>query len=144
MPEAYVKMFMGMYHNITTMIRCTSGLSSAFGCTIAAHQGACSSPLLFNTTMNFLVFDLMEALVETLSFADDYAMVEEDVSRLQEVLNQWREKLESNGLRISRQKGEYLFCPFSDSNPDAPTPHSYATLQELQIPRWHRKPEMRL
>ena len=120
-PEAYVKMFMNMYDNITTMICCTTGLSSASGYTIAFHQGACSSPLLFNTTMNFLVFDLMEALVETWSFTDDYAMDEEDVSRLQDVLNQWRYKLESNALRISRKKSEYLFCSFSDSKPDAPS-----------------------
>jgi hypothetical protein len=84
------------------------------------HQGACSSPILFNTTMNFLVSDLMEKLLETLPFADDYAMIDEDVSRLQEVLNEWRERLESNGLRISRTKSEYLFCPFND--PLAPSP----------------------
>ena len=81
-PEAYIIMFKDMYEDITTLISCTSGLSSAFGCTIGVHQGACSRPLLFNTTMTFLVFDLMEALVETLPFADDHAMDEEDVSHL--------------------------------------------------------------
>lgn len=119
-PEAYVEMFIDMYDNITTMIRCTSGLSSPFNCTIGVHQGACTSPLLFNTTMNFLVHDLMEELLQILSFADDYAMISEDVVQMQEALNKWRERVESNGMRLSRLKTEYLYCPFND--PYAPTP----------------------
>lgn len=47
----------------------------------------------------------------------------DDVSELQATLMKWLEALESNGLRISRQKTEYLFCPFSD--PSLPTPDVY-------------------
>lgn len=119
-PEMIIDIFKDMYNNTSTMIRCTAGLSTSFPCTIGVHQGACSSPILFNTTMNFLVIDLMEKLRETLPFADDYAMIDDDVIRLQEVLNEWRERLENNGMRISRTKSEYLFCPFND--PQAPSP----------------------
>lgn len=38
-------------------------------------------------------------------------------------MTKWMEALESNGLRISRTKTEYLYCPFSDQT--LPTPDMY-------------------
>lgn len=84
------------------------------------QQEACSSPRLFNATMNYLLHDVMNDIVKILSFADDYTMIGDDIDEMQAALNKWVDKLESNGLKISRPKSEYLYCPLAC--PDAPTP----------------------
>ncbi|GJU25141.1 retrovirus-related pol polyprotein LINE-1 [Tanacetum coccineum] len=48
-------------------------------------------------------------------FADDIMLVSESVEGLNDRLENWREALEANGLRVSREKTEYLRCDFSNS-----------------------------
>ncbi|XP_063835572.1 polypeptide N-acetylgalactosaminyltransferase 1-like [Ostrinia nubilalis] len=43
-------------------------------------------------------------------------MISEDVNNLQQILEKWREALETSGLRISREKTEYMHCNFSGVN----------------------------
>nr|GEY25438.1 hypothetical protein [Tanacetum cinerariifolium] len=47
-----------------------------------------------------------------LIFADDIALVSESAEGLNNRLENWREALEDNGLRVSREKTEYLRCDF--------------------------------
>ncbi|GKG11695.1 retrovirus-related pol polyprotein LINE-1 [Tanacetum coccineum] len=48
-------------------------------------------------------------------FADDIVLVSESAKGLNDRLENWREALEANGLRVSREKTEYLRCDFSNS-----------------------------
>jgi len=73
--------------------------------------------------MNYLTEGLMDELLLTMLFADDIVLVSDDITSLQDSLNKWKEALESNGLRISRSKTEYLHCPYSD--PTSPSPDIY-------------------
>lgn len=59
-------------------------------------------------------------ILTTLAFADDLALMDDNLIRLQEALNELQRILEENGLRISRSKTEYFYCPFKD--PEAQTP----------------------
>jgi hypothetical protein len=122
-PEVYVRIVMDMYRDVNTKVRCTSGTSEEFEIKVGVHQGSVCSPLLFNVVMNYLTQELMDDLLLTMLFADDIALVSDDITSLQESLNKWKEALESNGLRISRSKTEYLYCPYS--NPTSPTPDIY-------------------
>ncbi|KAL6563417.1 hypothetical protein OROGR_002376 [Orobanche gracilis] len=46
-------------------------------------------------------------------FADDIVLVAESRREVNAMLELWRSKLESQGLRVSRSKTEYLWCNFS-------------------------------
>ncbi|XP_063708920.1 uncharacterized protein LOC134837472 [Culicoides brevitarsis] len=118
--EIYVRGVMDMYQDATTSIRCTAGTSKEFPIGVGVHQGSVCSPLLFNIVMNYLTAGLMSDLVLSMLFADDIVLASDDASSLQTTLDKWKQALESNGLKISRQKTEYMPCPFSD--PDSGTP----------------------
>nr|GEV90676.1 hypothetical protein [Tanacetum cinerariifolium] len=45
-------------------------------------------------------------------FADDIVLIAESEERLNNRLESWRKTLEDNGLRVSREKSEYLRCDF--------------------------------
>lgn len=49
-------------------------------------------------------------------YADDVVIISEYVNNLQQILEKWREALETSGLRISREKTEYMHCNFSGVN----------------------------
>lgn len=119
-PEPYVAIIQDMYANTTTKIRCTAGQSTAFPVNVGVHQGSVASPLLFILVMNFLTSGHMNDLLEILLFADDIALVGDDVTALQDSFDKWRKTLEDNGLRISRSKTEVMSCMFHDTQ--APTP----------------------
>lgn len=129
-PETYVKVVKDMYADIETMIRCTSGTSQSFAIRVGVHQGSVCSPLLFNLVMDYLTRDVMKNGLKTLLFADDIALIDDDIQRLQDTLNEWRRCLEGNGLRISRDKTEYMHCPFEV--PANPTPDLYLDGQLLK------------
>jgi len=129
-PEEYVRVVTDMYRDVNTRVRCTLGTSEEFDIKVGVHQGSVCSPLLFNVVMNYLTEDLMDDLLLKMLFADDIVLISDDVTLLQESLNKWKQALESNGLRISRSKTEYLHCPYSD--PTSPSPDIYLDGQLLK------------
>ena len=50
-------------------------------------------------------------------FADDIVLVAETKEEVRNKLEEWREVLESKGMRISHTKTEYLRCDFSGTSP---------------------------
>ncbi|KAI5722660.1 hypothetical protein M8J76_011661 [Diaphorina citri] len=119
-PEEYVRLIQDIYHQSQKQIRCTTGVSSEFLVKYGVHQGSVLSPLLFIVIINHLTKNLMEDLLKTLMFADDIALISDDVEKLQNSLNDWKIALEDNGLKISRKKTEYMFLPFVDANSPPP------------------------
>ena len=77
---------------------------------IEVHQGSALSPYLFNLLMDVLVEEVTEEAPWSMLFADDIVLVSESLEELQERLELWRGLLEDYGLRVSRQKTEYLYC----------------------------------
>ncbi|XP_071739679.1 uncharacterized protein [Rutidosis leptorrhynchoides] len=80
---------------------------------VGLHQGSALSPFLFALILDELSQGIQENIPWCLIFADDIVLVSEQKDELNRRLERWREALEQNGLRISRQKTEYLRCEFS-------------------------------
>ncbi|XP_061705481.1 uncharacterized protein LOC133516511 [Cydia pomonella] len=102
-----------MYRNVQTSVRSPVGMSSRFDTKVGVHQGSALSPLLFNITMNYLTEKIQKPTPWNLLYADDVALISDSIHGIQENLDQWKESLESNGLRISITKTEYMVCNFS-------------------------------
>lgn len=133
-PEGYVRLIQDIYHQSRKQVRCTSGVSSEFLVQYGVHQGSVLSPLLFIIIINHLTKSLMNNLLKTLLFADDIALISDDLTKLQNSLNDWKKALEDNGLKISRKKTEYMYLPFVDQS--SPTPD--VMLDGEILPRWEK------
>ena len=118
-PEAYVKIVMDMYESTTTQIKCAAGTSKTFNIKVGVHQGSALSPFLFNLVMDYLTKDLMNLTLWAILYADDIVLISENAEQLETALELWRRALESNGLRISKDKTEYLHMKFSGNDSHA-------------------------
>lgn len=129
-PEIYVNIIRDMYNEATTRIRCVAGISNLFSVGVGVHQGSVLSPLLFNIVMNYITSNITDKLLLSVLFADDVGLASDDAAKLQDIFNKWKDLLESNGLRISESKTEYLHLPFS--NPCAPSPDMMINSKTMQ------------
>lgn len=108
-----------MYKAITTQVLSPAGRGSRFEIKVGVHQGSILSPLLFNTTMDYLTKLCQKPLPWNILYADDVALISENIEDIQRDFKYWVEALETNGLRISRNKTEHMSCIFdSVTNPD--------------------------
>lgn len=126
--EVYVRMVQDMYDNSRTKIRCAAGISEEFNINVGVHQGGVLSPLLFNVTFDYLLklqqqhqqdsTEQQTTDVWEYKFADDATLVSPNLEKLQASMDSWTNVLESNGLKISRTKTEFLHCNFSNTVAD--------------------------
>ncbi|GKA58673.1 retrovirus-related pol polyprotein LINE-1 [Tanacetum coccineum] len=72
------------------------------------------SPYLFALILDDLSRGIQEYIPWCLIFADDIVLVSDSAKGLNIRLENWREVLEDNGLRVSREKTEYLICDFGN------------------------------
>ncbi|KAK3871346.1 hypothetical protein Pcinc_023496 [Petrolisthes cinctipes] len=75
-----------------------------------SFMGSALSPYLFILLMDVLVEEVTKEAPWSMLFADDIILVSESHEELQERLELWRGLLEDYGLKVSRQKTEYLEC----------------------------------
>ncbi|XP_071703873.1 uncharacterized protein [Rutidosis leptorrhynchoides] len=101
-----------MYEGSKSCVRTHVGNTEFFEIEVGLHQGSVLSPFLFALIIYELSRGIQENIPWCLIFADDIVLVSESKNELNSRLEQWREALEQNGLRISRQKMEYLRCDF--------------------------------
>ncbi|GJR60370.1 retrovirus-related pol polyprotein LINE-1 [Tanacetum coccineum] len=87
-PMRYIKVIQDMYEGARTCVRTPTGNTKYFPVDVDLHQGLAISP---------------------------YLNPEEGLNGR---LEQWRKALEDNGLRVSREKTEYLRCNFSRNEND--------------------------
>lgn len=107
-PEKYVRVCQDMYRDVNTQVRTAAGVTDKFPVSVGLHQGSALSPYLFNLVMDVIVRDILEEAPWTMLFADDIVLVAETREEVEEKLNRWRDVLESRGLKISRNKTEYM------------------------------------
>ncbi|GKC08633.1 retrovirus-related pol polyprotein LINE-1 [Tanacetum coccineum] len=70
------------------------------------------SPYLFTLILDELSRGIQENIPWCMIFADDIVLIAESVKGLNNRLKSWRKALEDNGLRVSKEKTEYLRCDF--------------------------------
>ena len=97
-----------MYEGSRTRVRSSVGTTEEFGVRVGLHQGSSPSPYLFNLLMDDSVRNVKEEAPWTMLFADDIVLVDESRDGVERKLERWRKALEDRGLKISRDKAEYL------------------------------------
>ncbi|GKB80367.1 retrovirus-related pol polyprotein LINE-1, partial [Tanacetum coccineum] len=111
----YIKVIKDMYNGAKTWVRTSIGNIEFFLVEVGLHQGSTISPYLFALILDELSRGIQEGIPWCMIFADDIVLVSESAEGLNDRLENWREALEANGLRVSREKTEYLRCDFSNS-----------------------------
>ncbi|XP_071727802.1 uncharacterized protein [Rutidosis leptorrhynchoides] len=101
-----------MYNGANSCVRTPVGNTEYFPIDLGLHQGSALSPFLFALILYELSRGIQESIPWCSIFSDDIVLVSESTEDLNRRLEQWREVLERNGLRISRQKTKYLRCDF--------------------------------
>ncbi|GJW90769.1 retrovirus-related pol polyprotein LINE-1 [Tanacetum coccineum] len=111
----YIKVIRDMYNGAKTRVRTSIGNTEFFSVEVGLHQGSAISPYLFALILDELSRGIQEDIPWCMIFADDIVLVSESAEGLNDRLENWREALEANGLRVSREKTKYLRCDFSNS-----------------------------
>jgi len=68
------------------------------------HQGSALSPLLFMIVMEAIYREFRVALPWELLYADDLAVITETEEELIKRLNDWKDIVESKGMRVNMNK----------------------------------------
>ncbi|XP_061728344.1 uncharacterized protein LOC133533390 [Cydia pomonella] len=63
--------------------------------------------------LNNLFNEILRPPPWSLLYADDRVLISETLTEVQEQLNVWQRALESHGLRVNRDKTEYMMCNLS-------------------------------
>ncbi|KAL6578801.1 hypothetical protein OROMI_009017 [Orobanche minor] len=109
----YVRAIKGMYSQATNCVKTPVGDTQFFPVEIGLHQGSALSPLLFALILDVISWGIQDGVPWCMLFADDIVLVAESRREVNVKLELWRSKLESQGMRVSRSKTEYLWCNFS-------------------------------
>ena len=72
------------------------------------HQGSGLSPLLFVIVMEAISREFRVALPWELLYADDLAVVAETEEQLIKRLNEWKDNVESKGMRVNMNKTKVM------------------------------------
>ena len=72
------------------------------------HQGSALSPFLFAVVMDCMTREVQREPQWDMLFADDVVVCSETKEEVEQRLEMWREAMEVRGMRVSRQKTEYL------------------------------------
>ncbi|GJU53555.1 retrovirus-related pol polyprotein LINE-1 [Tanacetum coccineum] len=114
-PRRYLKVIQDMYEGAKTRVRTTVGNTDFFPVEVGLHQGSAISPYLFTLILDEISRGIQENIPWCMIFADDIVLIAESAEELNNRLESWRKALEDNGLRVSREKKEYLRCDYGRS-----------------------------
>ena len=106
--ERYVKVVKDMYKGARTSVKTESGVSDSFEVKIGVHQGSALSPYLFIPVLDVVLSGVIKVVPWCMLFADDMVIIGETVEEVQEMLDKVTDALESNGLKVNREKTEHL------------------------------------
>ncbi|XP_063629446.1 uncharacterized protein LOC134800816 [Cydia splendana] len=84
--------------------------------------------------MNYITEHLQRPPPWSLLYADDVVLISETLTEVQEQLNAWQRALERHGLRVNRDKTEYMMCNLSggDANNNASVMIEGSSLKQVQ------------
>ena len=126
--EKYVRLIHNMHEGTMTKVKSIVGTTESFQVKGGLHQGSSLSPLLFAIVIDCMTEAVQRVALWDLMFADDVALNGESIEEVEERLEQRRRVMEDRGMKVSRQKTEYLCM-------GAPVPEREAKMQGVQINR---------
>ena len=83
-------------------VRTVYGNSKSFEVKVGMHQGSALSSLLFVIIMEAMSREFRVALPWELLYADDLAVIAETEEELIKRLNEWKDNVESKGMRVRK------------------------------------------
>nr|GEU32215.1 hypothetical protein [Tanacetum cinerariifolium] len=111
-PKRYLRVIKDMLDGAKTRVRSTTGSTEFFPVEVGLHQRSAISPYLFALILDELSRGIQWNIPWSMVFADDIVLVAESADALNMRLESWKKALEDKGLRVSRDKAEYLRCDF--------------------------------
>ena len=108
MAEKYVKVVQDMYEDSITIVRCAVGMTEGFKVEVGLHQGSALSPFLSAMVMDRLTDKVRQESPWNMVFADDIVICNESKEQVERSLERWRYALGRRGMKVSRNKTEYM------------------------------------
>ena len=102
--EVMVWAVMSFYDGAKTRMRMRSAYSEAFAIKVGVHQESMLSPLLFAILVDVITENARRSVVNELLYADDLVLMSEMMEDLKERFWNWKDALESKGLKINTRK----------------------------------------
>ena len=106
--EVMVWAIRSLYDGAKTRVRAVSAYSQEFEVKVGVHQGSVLSPLLFAIVVNVITENATRAVVNELLYADDLVRMSEDMEDLKERFWNWKDTLESKGLKVNTRKTKVM------------------------------------
>ena len=108
--ESEVRMVEGLYEDTKARVLVGGKTSKEFEVKVGLRQGSALSPLLFIAVMELVSRKRGGETLEKLLYADDLALIAKDRDSLEALVEDWRAEFVRQGLRISVEKTEVLWC----------------------------------
>ena len=106
--EVIVRTVVSLYDGAKTRVRVGSAYSQEFKVKVGVHQGSVLSPLLFAIVVDAITENARRGVVNELLYADDLVIMSEDMEDLKERFRNWKNALESKGLKVNTRKTKVM------------------------------------
>ena len=106
--SAVMSIYNTLYIGVKTVVRTGYGNSKGFEVKVGMQQGSALSPLLFVIVMEAISREFRVALPWELLYADDLTVIAETKEELIKRLNEWKENVESKGMRVNMNKTKVM------------------------------------
>ena len=106
--EVIVWAVMSLYNGAKTRLRVGSAYSEEFEVNVGVHQGSVLSPLLFAIILDVVTENARRGVVNELLYGDDLVIMNEDMEVLKERFWNWKDALESKGLKVNTRKTKMM------------------------------------
>ncbi|XP_013775770.1 uncharacterized protein LOC106460599 [Limulus polyphemus] len=97
-----------MYEGARTQVRTSVGLPEKFTVAVGLHQGSSLSPYIFDMIMDVQCQGIIEPALWDMLFADDIVLIDTTREGEEQKLKRCRRAMEDRGLKVSREKTEYM------------------------------------
>ena len=106
--EVIVRAVMSLYDGAKTRVTMGSAYLVEFQAKAGVHQGSVLLPLLFAIVVDIITKNARREVVNELLYADDLVIMSKDREDLKERFWNWKNALESKGLKVNTRKTKVM------------------------------------